>query len=128
MFDVKAFRTALPEFADTAIYPDPMVQLWGDFATSMVNARRWGNQASMGIRLYTAHWVTIEGKNLEAASMGGTPGQTSGPINSKTVGPVTVAYDTQAAVEADAGSWNLTTYGKQFIRLARLFGAGVIQV
>jgi hypothetical protein len=72
--------------------------------------------------------VTLAAQNQKAGVIGGVPGGNSGPASSKTVGSVTVAYDTAQTAEKDAGYWNLTTYGKQFIRLARMFGAGCIQL
>jgi hypothetical protein len=125
--DIQSFRTDFPEFADTALYPDPMIRLWGEFAERQVNEHRWGDQHKRGVQLYTAHEITIEARDLKAGNIGGTPGQT-GLVNSKTVGSVTVAYDTQSTIEKDAGWWNLTTYGRQFIRLARIFGVGAIQL
>ncbi|MBX9696911.1 MAG: DUF4054 domain-containing protein [Alphaproteobacteria bacterium] len=47
---------------------------------------------------------------------------------SKSVGGVSVGYDSTAQSEKDAGWWNRTTYGQQFIRLVRIFGAGAIQL
>lgn len=82
----------------------------------------------MGIFLYTAHEVTLEAQSISAAKINGTPGQQPGQANTKTVGSATIGYDTVTASEKDAGWWNLTTYGKQFIRLARLFGAGALQL
>lgn len=126
--DIATFRASFPEFSDTSRYPDAQISFWSTFATAQVNACRWGDQVNMGIMLYTAHEITLAALNQKAGLIGGTPGQATGPINSKTVGSVTVAYDTQQAAEKDAGYWNLTAYGKQFIRLARIFGAGAIQV
>ncbi len=128
MFDVDAFRAAFPEFRDLAKYPNDMVSFWGAFAVAQVSERRWKTQTVMGQRLYTAHEITLAAQNVGSAIVGGTPGNQSGPTNSKTVGSVTVAYDTQQGAEKDAGYWNLTTYGKQFIRLARIFGAGATQL
>lgn len=127
-FDVQAFRTALPEFVDSGKYPDAMIRTWAALACAMVNPRRWRSQTLLGIRLYVAHEITLEAKSIAAAAIGGTPGQQTGTLNSKAVGSVNVGYDTQSTVEKDAGWWNLTTYGRQFIRLARIFGAGVVQL
>ncbi len=128
MFENAAFRDAFPEFQDLARYPDAMVTFWSTLATAQVNCNRWGTQTLMGIQLYTAHELVLAGQNYKAGNIGGTPGSQSGPANSKTVGSVTTAYDTQQTAEKDAGYWNLTTYGKQFIRLARIFGAGSVQL
>ena len=127
-FSIPLFRQMFPEFADEALYPDVQITFWSSLATAQVNVDRWGAQAPIGINLYTAHEMTLAAQNLKAGNVGGPPGGQSGPANSKTVGSVTVAYDTQQTAEKDAGWWNLTTYGKQFIRLARIYGAGVVQL
>jgi len=125
---IQDFRNAFPEFQDIAKYPDSMISFWSALAEAQVNSCRWGTQTTMGVYLYTAHEITLASQNYQAGNVGGTPGGQSGPINSKTVGSVTAAYDTQQGAEKDAGYWNLTSYGKQFIRLARIFGAGAIQL
>lgn len=128
MFVVATFRAAFPEFTDITRYPDGMLNFWAGLATAQVNVNRWGSQADNGIMLYVAHEITLAAQNQKAGVIGGVPGGASGPTNSKTVGSVTVSYDTQQTAEKDAGWWNLTIYGKQFIRLARIFGAGVVQL
>jgi hypothetical protein len=105
-----------------------MILGWSELAIAMVDCRRWRSQTLLGISLYVAHEITLEAQSVAAAKIGGTPGQQAGQANNKTVGSVTVQYDSASAAEKDAGWWNLTTYGKQFIRLARIFGAGAIQL
>ena len=128
MFDIPLFRQQFTEFADTAKYSNAMITLWSTLATAQTNVNRWGTQAPLGISLYVAHQLTLAAMNEAAAISKGTPGGASGPANSKTVGSVTVAYDTQQVAELSGGWWNLTTYGKQYLRLARIFGAGVVQI
>lgn len=128
MFVNADFRAAFPEFADIVRYPDAQINFWAALAEAQVNCNRWGTQTQTGQYLYVAHEITLAASNQKTGIIGGTPGGTSGPVNSKTVGSVTAAYDTAQAAEKDAGYWNLTTYGKQFIRLARLFGAGAVQL
>lgn len=126
-FPVSEFRKVFPEFTDSGKYPDEQVSFWGNFACAMVNERAWGHQAFMGRFLYVAHEITLQAQSAAAAAIGGTPGQQPGQSNQKTVGSVSVGYDTVSAAEKDAGWWNLTTYGKQFFRLGQIFGArGVI--
>lgn len=126
--DIVGFRANFPEFSDISRYPDSQLTFWASLAEMQVNVCRWGNMAPNGVMLYVAHEITLAAQNAKAGNIGGTPGGQAGPINSKTVGSVTVAYDSTQAAEKDAGWWNLTTYGKQFIRLARMFGAGVVQL
>jgi hypothetical protein len=128
MFSVANFRAAFPEFADTARYPDEQLNFWSSIAIAQVNSDRWGAQTDTGVMLYVAHEVTLAAQSQASGVIGGTPGGQSGPVNSKTVGSVSVSYDTAQAAEKDAGHWNLTVYGKQFFHLARIFGAGVIQL
>lgn len=126
--DIPAFRTAFPEFADTTVYPTSMINFWVTVAEAQVCQKRWKIMWTQGVNLYVAHEITLAAQNTKAAQVGGTPGQQGGIASSKTVGSVTVQYDPQTSTEKDAGYWNLTTYGKQFIRLARIFGAGAVQL
>ena len=127
-FTADAFRTAYPEFSDEVKYPDALITAWGTIATAQVNPRYWRNQTCLGINLYVAHEITLEAQSQAAANVGGTPGSQSGPVNTKTVGTITVGYDSQQAAEKGAGWWNLTVYGKQFFRLARQYGSGCVQL
>lgn len=126
--DIGAFRTAFPEFSDTTIYPNTQITFWAALAEKLVRPCVWGTVAPQGVQLYVAHELVLASQNAKAAQVGGSPGQSGGIANSKTVGSVTVSYDSTSTAEKDAGYWNLTNYGKQFIRLARIFGAGAIQL
>lgn len=123
-----AFRTSFPEFADTAAYPDPQITMWATLAQQQVRQCTWKASWLLGVSLYVAHELAVNAQNAKTAKVGGTPGTFGGVANTKTVGSATVGYDSQATSEKDAGYWNLTNYGKQFIRLTRIFGAGAIQL
>ncbi len=127
-FDVAAFRTSFPEFADTVVYPTPNIEMWAGLAERQVRSCVWKDSTVLGRSLYVAHEITIAAQSVKAAQVGGTPGTSGGIANTKTVGSVTVGYDSVTTGEKDAGWWNLTNYGKAFIRLARIFGAGAIQL
>lgn len=127
-FDIGAFRANFPEFADTTAYPSTMLNFWVTLASQLVRECIWKDCWSAGISLYVAHEITLASQNAKAGKIGGVPGISGGIANSKSVGSVTVGYDTTSTAEKDAGWWNLTNYGKQFIRLARIFGAGAIQL
>jgi hypothetical protein len=105
-----------------------MITLWATLAEQQVLQCIWKSSWVLGVNLYVAHEITLAAQNTKAAQVGGTPGSQGGIANNKTVGSVTVGYDANSTTEKDAGFWNLTTYGKQFIRLARIFGAGAIQL
>ncbi len=126
--DICAFRKAFPEFSDSNIYPDAQIEFWASLAEKQVLECVWKTRRAVGVSLYVAHEITLAAQSAKAAAIGGTPGQNAGIPNNKTVGSVTVSYDSQSISEKDAGYWNLTTYGKQFIRLARIFGTRAIQL
>lgn len=127
-FVIGKFRANFPEFVDTTKYPDSMIQFWAELAEIQVRQSIWKNAWVKGVSLYVAHEITLATQNIKANAVGGSPGQQGGIANSKTVGSATVSYDSQTSSEKDAGFWNLTIYGKQFYRLAQVFGAGGIQL
>lgn len=122
------FREDFPEFADKAKYPDPTVEFWLTVSASLVNPCRWGVLTDQGIELCTAHHLVLGARDEQAASVGGIPGQMTGPLSSKAVDKVSASYDTGAATIDDGGFWNLTTYGVRYLTLARMMGAGGIQL
>lgn len=126
--DVVAFRSAFPEFADTTTYPTAMVNVWAGLAEKLVLSCVWGTCHTLGVQLYVAHELVLAGQNAKAGANGGAPGTFGGVANTKTVGSVSVGYDSTSTAEKDAGYWNLTNYGRQFIRLARIFGAAALQL
>ncbi len=122
------FRQDFPEFTDTAKYPDATVEFWLTVSASLVNACRWGVLTDQGIELCTAHHLVLGARDEQAANVGGIPGQMTGPLSSKAVDKVSASYDTGAATIDDGGFWNLTTYGVRYLTLAKMMGAGGIQL
>jgi hypothetical protein len=94
----------------------------------MVPQDQWGDTWQMGVKLFVAHELVLASQNAKAGKIGGVPGSTGGIPNAKTVGSVSVSYDSASVSEIGAGFWNLTNYGKQLWRLAQMFGAGCIQL
>ncbi len=128
VFTVGQFRSKFQEFNDHVTYSDQLIESWSELAQAQVPQPVWKSQWLMGVNLYIAHEITLAAQNSKAAAAGGMPGTSGGVANTKTVGSVTVGYDSQSTSEKDAGYWNLTNYGKQFYRLMRLFGAQCIQL
>jgi len=126
--DIAVFRENFPEFASTSSYPNAQITFWAGLAEQMLPADIWGDTLDYAVQLYVAHEITLARQNAQAASTGGSPGGSGGPAQSKTVGQVSVTYDSEVTSEKDAGWWNLTTYGKQLYRLIQMFGAGCIQL
>jgi hypothetical protein len=117
-----------PEFADADAYPATMLTLWIGVASNLVNACRWGTLATLGLELCTAHYLVLAARDQKAAANNDAPGQVTGVLSSKGVGDVSGSYDVAAVTLADAGFWNQTNYGIRYLSLARLMGAGGLQI
>lgn len=128
MADVKSFRNDFPEFQDWNYYPDAQINFWLGIGNTLLNASAWGEILDHGLELFIAHHLAMARQNSAAAATGAVPGQATGVVTAKAVDKVSVAYDTSVGVLENAAHFNLTTYGTQFIYLARLVGAGGIQV
>lgn len=126
--DPEQFITDFPEFANTTMYPTAAIAFQIGIATSLLNAQRWGSMLNYGIELYVAHNLVLAAQAAEDSALGNTPGEMTGPTSAKGVDKVTVSYDTQAASLTDAGFYGLTRYGVQFLQLARMMGAGGVQL
>ena len=127
-FDIKAFRVAFSEFNDTAKYPDELIEFWSGLGELLVRPSIWKKAWQQGMSLYVAHHIVLARRHQKEAKFGKAPAMSDGVLSNKTVGGVTIGYDSNASNEEKAGQWNLTTYGKQFYQLVRIFGAGCIQL
>lgn len=125
---VTNLRESFPEFASETKYTAGMINFWYDLADTMLNVIRWGNLRTAGLTLYVAHQITIAAQNAASGILGAAPGMGLGVTSSESAGPISHSMDTQISSELDAGNFNLTTYGKEYIRLARLVGIGGFQV
>jgi hypothetical protein len=121
-------RSDFPEFNDPTKYPDSLVQTWLTVAASLVNAERWVELTNIGIELVAAHHLVLSVRDQTAAAVGGVPGIMTGPTSAKSVDKVSTSYDTGAASLDGAGFWALTSYGIRYLSLARMMGAGGLQI
>lgn len=122
------FRAQFPEFACTSTYPESTVEFWTGVAGSLLNAERWDNLIEQGTALFVAHHLAVGQRDLNSASVGGTPGAVSGPQTSKSVDKVSVSQDASAVTLENGGFWNMTSYGIRLLTLARYVGAGGVQL
>lgn len=122
------FRANFAEFGNTATYPDSAINYWIGVSGRLLNMNAWGNMLDDGTQLFVAHNLSLEAQAVKQSKVGGQPGVGTGPVASKAVDKVNISYDTASAIEKDAGHWNLTIYGTRFIRLAKMMGAGGLQI
>lgn len=119
---VAEFRAYLPVFGNSAEYPDDAIGFWLQEGSNQCDPLVWRNLLKQGVIFFTAHMLTLMGTT--ASSKNGQAGLEL----SKTVGKVSVDYDTTAVSMKDGGPWNATSYGTQFLFYARMVGSGPKQI
>ena len=140
MITADSFRVDLPEFSDTTKYTDPAINYWIAIGGLLLPTCSWGDGSAdavnppstiydFGLEMFVAHNLVLEALAKNSANAGGVPGLSgTGLTASKSVGGVSISYDVNAGIIEGAGHWNYTTYGVRFIQLARLRGAGPVQI
>lgn len=115
--NIPQFRIDFPEFADVVRFPDATISFWSAIGEQQISADRFGGLYVQAVELFTAHNIKIVSQK-----------NSGGALASKTVGSVSYSYDTASSMTPGAGHWNQTTYGRQYIQLARMIGAGCVQL
>lgn len=126
--DAPTFRKNFPEFENVGLYPPYMIDFWQGIGTTLLPADRWGSSLDYGLQLFVAHHLVIGERERKAAVAGVAPGEVKGPLTSRTVDSVSNSYDASSVSLTDGGFWNSTMYGVRFLQLARMFGAGGVQL
>ncbi|QNT79254.1 DUF4054 domain-containing protein [Entomobacter blattae] len=124
------FRDLFPEFEDSKAYPAKIIVARLKIINLRINGFRWRNLSDYGRGLMLAHylalWKYTQLQNRVGADgktqVSSVPGMAVGAVNSKSVGALSVGYDTSLSKLDDAGFWNLTTYGQEFWQLVGLIG------
>jgi hypothetical protein len=119
------FRIDFPAFKDPEVYPRGTVNMWLKLANNLLDPNIWQDFYIIGQELFAAHWITMSKQDEERIRRG--QNTNAGPVSSKSAGGVSMSFS-EAAMETGAGHWNLTTFGRQFIRIARMGGMGGIQL
>lgn len=118
--DSVSFRVAYPAFADLIAYPPDTVTYWIGIAVGRLDPLRWAELYDEGVNLFVAH-------RLAMAKLSGATGLV-GVVSSKSVGGVSVAYNTELGALEGGGNYNVTSFGRDFLMLARIVGMGGIQL
>lgn len=145
-----SFVVDFPEFRNVAQYPPSVIAYYIAFANFSMNTQFWGGPScnapkggaaatptnppqswiDFNAELLVAHLITLEYTAQKAAATGAPPGQQTGAIAGKTVGPISVSFDNGVSElgPGEAGDYNLTIYGKRFYRAMMMAGAGPTQL
>lgn len=130
--DVIGFRAIFGEFGDPASAPDAAIRFYLDLAYNSLNPMVWGSRLDAGAGFYAAHYVALSAQRAAATQAAGpraaaTAGAVSGVVTSKSVGGVSKSMDVSMGSTDGGGSFNTTTYGRQYLDLLSTVGVGVMQ-
>lgn len=124
-----SFRAQFVGYADSSVYPDPMIQAWLVLSVQFVSPDRWGSElVDYGQSLWTAHHLTLQAADAKVAAIGGIAGGGGGILSSKSGGGLSASYDVASVTEQGGGFWNQTSSGREFYRLSQMIGAGPVQI
>jgi hypothetical protein len=105
------------EFSET---PEPVVQMWMEIAADMIGVSRWGDRASRGHALLSAHLLAV---NVGPDGLGGIE---AGPLTAEADGPASRSF---AAPPITDASIETTNYGRTYMALRRTVtgrGTGIV--
>ena len=107
-----------PQFNDLNKYPQRMIDFWWNYSMKQINSQRWGRLYNEALQLLTAHNLLLAS---EQGVMNGLDTGMSVDVESYTV-------EVNALLIKDGGLFNKTNYGIQYKQLARMIGAGPLQI
>lgn len=133
--EIALFRRKFPMFSNEAIYPYDRVYLALIITQHLVDETLWPNpedkQASMYWHarfLLTAHQLVLW-DNANNAD-GTAAANTNSFVTGKSVGGVSVTYAAPSKVSSGVtgSDYDTTTYGREYLTLVKIFGAGCLTV
>ncbi len=120
LFNVTAFRAAFPEFANTTLYPTPLLQGYWDSATCIISDTDYGylnlKARTRALNLLTAHLAKL-GTMIAA-------GETVGLVNSATIDKVSVSLTPPPNKNQWQWWLSLTPYGAELLALLQAQSIG----
>lgn len=105
---------------DATSLSNEYIQKWLTLAAPMFNVARWGALYSEGLAMYVADRIQT-GKARKAR---GLTQVDSGNVASKSVGPVSVSFDSQILNKQADDNLMGTPYGRRYCELRDMVGLG----
>ena len=124
VLDQPTFIAAFPEFANEAVYTPAAFAFWESNAELQLNPARFGASLQLAVCLFVAHNLSLAAEAAQVVATGGIAGNSLAAVASKTVGSVSVSYDTSDSSIPGAGEWNSTGYGQRLYRMLKSFNTG----
>ena len=128
--DVVGFRAIFPEFGDADTVSDALIAFNLTLAYDSLNPIAWGARLDAGAGYYAAHYIALALQRATAVAQGVSPGFAgviSGVVTGKSVGSVSKSMDVSMGSTDGGGSFNTTTYGREYLDLLSTVGVGVMQ-
>jgi hypothetical protein len=137
-FTVDDFKKIYPLFWSEDVkplLPDVVIEMYVDFACSIVNIARYHESWKVCVCLVVAHFLILYLRTMTAVPDPTAldvikAAETRGLIASKSVDGVSISYDYSTAIADLDGwaAWKTTEYGIQFITLAKVYNMGGMRV
>lgn len=131
-FTLDDFFEVYPQFGKNSEgnnnVPIVVLGMYLDMANSCIKKDRWHSKWRFGMCLYIAHFCTLYLQSVSDADAGAKgiveASKSQGLDTSVSVGDVSVSTDYSMVTTNITGytGWGLTTFGQQFISIARLVG------
>jgi hypothetical protein len=114
MLNYELFRKVVaPEYASMT---NAELDLFASEAECEVSEKKWGCKYDRAVALITAHLIAMS----ERAKNSGTGSKGTGQVKKVKVGQLEREFDTGSNSESkNNGSYDLTIYGKEFIRIRK---------
>ena len=133
-YSVEDFLAAYPQFGTKTtgeeVVPRVVLESWVKLAHASVHKNRYHDAWEICMGLYIAHWLTLYLQTAAAADdplqKQITAGLAKGLQSSKSAGDISVSYDF-GSINEDFVGWGvykLTSYGQQFVTMARMYAIG----
>lgn len=133
-FTLEDFLNIYPQFGKNSEgnynVPLGVLEMYLDIANDCIKKVRWHSKWKMGMCLYIAHFCTLYLQSMVDPNLGAKgiaeASKSQGLDTSISVGDVSVSTDYSVATTDISGyvGWGLTSFGQQFISMARLVGKG----
>jgi len=119
-----AFVVMFPEFTDGGVYPQTQFDAWLPVAIASLNPDRLFRVWSVAVMLFIAHNMVLSARAVKSAATGQVVGDPRGVVTGKSVGDVSISYDSAAVAIQGAGYWNSTSYGMRLYKMFQSYGTG----
>lgn len=121
--DANTFLTVFPEF-NAVPGAQASADFWLTQAKAQLALNLLGASADLACYLFMAHNIVLNAQDVRDSEAGSLPGDTLGPIASKSAGGLSVSYDVGSNMTPGSGDWNATSYGQRLAALLKRASVG----